>query len=277
MSPKIDMRDFRYFLYGFYLISYGLKIDDKRSILLNAFSRAFFPINHVILRKYGRVFVDLSKFVKGFYCRTPVGVFRCPAGNYVLQFRPKREPVVYEHLKKMRHGVFLDVGASIGFYTVLMSRLLGKRGHVVAFEPHPQLFEILKENLELNHCENVIALNLACWYRPQKLTLYEHVSGNRVDHSVVFKNPGRQIEIDADSLDNILTKINVGNVDLMKIDVEGSAPQVFMGMKKVLEKNRTKIIFECLSMKEFEICKSTLVGRYTIENIGDGNYIAVPY
>ena len=58
---------------------------------------------------------------------------------------------------KCRPGdTVIDVGANVGWYTVIASKLVGKKGRVIAFEPEPVNFAILKKNVLANGCENVI-------------------------------------------------------------------------------------------------------------------------
>ena len=73
------------------------------------------------------------------------------------------EPYMQEHFKICRGGVFLDVGAHVGKYTVMVSKIVGSTGLVVAVEPHPENFRVLKRNIKLNNLKNVVAYNLAAW------------------------------------------------------------------------------------------------------------------
>ena len=58
-------------------------------------------------------------------------------------------------------GVFIDVGANIGYYSMLASRLVGPSGSVVAIEPSPTNFSELKRNIALNHALNIRAIDMA--------------------------------------------------------------------------------------------------------------------
>ena len=79
----------------------------------------------------------------------------------------------------------IDIGAGIGEFSVLASKLVGERGKVISIEPSPEDFETLMVNLKTNMCHNVIPLNLAISDKPEKLKLE-------------FK--GKSFESNADSL-----------------------------------------------------------------------------
>lgn len=70
---------------------------------------------------------------------------------------------------QLRKGdVFIDVGAHIGKYTILVAKIVGKEGLVIAIEPNPENYETLLENIKLNNLKNVIAVNIAAWNKKQK-------------------------------------------------------------------------------------------------------------
>ena len=65
----------------------------------------------------------------------------------------------------------IDIGAGIGEFSVLASKLVGEHGKVISIEPSPEDFETLLVNLKTNKCHNVIPLNLAISDKPEKLNL----------------------------------------------------------------------------------------------------------
>ena len=83
----------------------------------------------------------------------------------------------------------IDIGAGIGEFSVLASKLVGERGKVISIEPSPEDFDTLMVNLKTNKCHNVTPLNLAISDLPEKLKLE-------------FK--GKTFESNANSLENIL-------------------------------------------------------------------------
>ena|SRR5438105_3166854 len=83
----------------------------------------------------------------------------------LLYYDGVSEPEVTEFIKQvLKPGmVFVDVGAHLGEHALLASKILEHSGHVHAFEPRPDVFEVLTRSIELNHCYNVTALPNAVW------------------------------------------------------------------------------------------------------------------
>jgi len=85
------------------------------------------------------------------------------------------EPFMVKWLKPRKNETFVDVGAHIGKYTLQIAKIVGETGRVVAVEPHPTTFQILRRNIELNSLKNVFAVNVACYRKecniiPQEVT-----------------------------------------------------------------------------------------------------------
>lgn len=137
-----------------------------------------------------------------------------------------------------------DLGANIGLFTVLFSKLVGDSGHVYAFEPDPYLFNILKDNVELNKLQNVSVFPLAVSNKSgiAKFSLNSAQDGdNRLESTAMTENT---INVETITLDEFCDKNNL-RVDYIKMDVQGSEPKVFEGMKKLLSSNpKLKIITE---------------------------------
>jgi FkbM family methyltransferase len=111
----------------------------------------------------------------------------------------------------------LDIGANIGFYSILFSRLAGETGHVIAFEPDALNFRHLSANTK--KYANVTVCQLACGEKTEKLQLYLSDKFN-VDHQTFDGGEGRKcVEIQSVSIDDYLN--NSEKVDFIKIDVQG--------------------------------------------------------
>jgi FkbM family methyltransferase len=148
--------------------------------------------------------------------------------------------------------VFLDVGANIGYFSVLAARKLGPAGHVYSVEPHPRMAEILRRNAWINGCGEIITLwRNAAWSESQTLTfnLRVNYAANSsagvmtADALAHLQDEQESIDVEAVALDELLDQ--VPRVDVMKIDVEGSEVQAFRGFAKTLDKNPDlEIMFE---------------------------------
>jgi FkbM family methyltransferase len=136
----------------------------------------------------------------------------------------------------LRPGMtFIDVGANLGYYTVLASKLVGPAGRVVAFEPHPYNFELLRQNLELNRVENAAVHQLALGDVAGSLKL-RCSDWNFGDHQAYGSDDDREcVEVPVATLDAVLGA--GGRCDVLKMDVQGFEPAVFRGMQALLRAN----------------------------------------
>lgn len=116
----------------------------------------------------------------------------------------------------------VDVGANIGYYSLLSSSLVGPKGRVVAIEASPRTFRQLSENLKRNGAKNVRAVNVAVSDKAERITLYGGPEANRGTTSTL-PNAGLTAEavIDALPLTDILTPEERAVAKLIKIDIEG--------------------------------------------------------
>jgi FkbM family methyltransferase len=124
--------------------------------------------------------------------------------------------------------VFVDVGAHIGYDTLLASLRVGPKGKVVAIEASPRTFDLLQDNLALNaFATNVRAVNAIVADRPGKLELYEADSTNIGAATTVASRGGALLgPVDALPLENILNVEERRRLRLIKIDVEGAEPPI---------------------------------------------------
>lgn len=139
---------------------------------------------------------------------------------------------------------FVDVGANLGIYALVASRIVGPSGRVIAFEPSQQSFLLLKENVALNSFANVQIYPAAVSDRTGKAFLYH---GADPSQSSLGKDPclkSKGEEVVTQSLDNALSQASVECVDLIKMDVEGAEELVVRGANKVISSYKPTIIFE---------------------------------
>ena len=150
-------------------------------------------------------------------------------------------PIINFLLKKSspKNAVYLDIGANLGYYSVLFSRLAGSGGTVYAFEPEPNNFDILKKNIEKNHCTNLKPFPVALGNKEEELTLGLYRSSNRGRHSLAKDFGFGTVKVPVKRLDDI---INEEAIDVMKLDVEGYEPYVLQGAEKTLPKVNSLIL-----------------------------------
>lgn len=160
----------------------------------------------------------------------------------VLRFyEPYSTEIVTREVKEGQ--VVLDLGANIGYYTLLFAQLVGGQGKVFAFEPIPELFAMLNRNVELNSHRNVTTVRKAVSDRTMKGKIY--VSSHRENHNLFDStdNVGT-VEVDMVSLDDYFAGW-AGGIDFVKMDVEGAEALALAGMKNLVRRNRKlKILTE---------------------------------
>jgi FkbM family methyltransferase len=139
---------------------------------------------------------------------------------------------------------FVDIGANIGYFTLLASTIVKDGGSVFAIEPYPYNLKLLNVNLMLNACQNVEVLPFALSDRKGFLN-YDDSAGNSGN---VFEI-GPTIEYMLDSvlvyavrLDDVL--MSDQPVDLIKMDIEGAEYLAILGMQKLIKRDQPIIISE---------------------------------
>ncbi len=160
--------------------------------------------------------------------------------RYVYFFGVWEPNLSYWITQRLRPGdTFVDVGANIGYYTLLASRLVGADGRVVAVEASPRVFHRLERNLALNHTANVRAINVAVSDRPGEIELYDGPISNSGKTSILrASGRPRSGTIHAAPLAAILTDHEFASARIIKIDVEGAEWLVVSGLADVLGRTR---------------------------------------
>jgi len=163
-----------------------------------------------------------------------------------LSINPTYEKLQTKAIKReIRKGdTVLDIGAHIGYYTLLLAKLVGENGRVFAFEPEPSNFGLLEKNVKANGYSNVVLVQKAVSNQTGIAKLFLNRS-NTGGHSL---RKGRytkdSIEVAAIRLDDYFKDYD-GKIDFIKMDIEGSEGEALRGMLSLLKKNNhLKIITE---------------------------------
>jgi len=161
---------------------------------------------------------------------------KCWGAGALIYYQGASEPDTAGFIRHfLKPGmVFADVGANLGEYTLLAAHVLGTSGRVHAFEPNPNVFEILRKNIELNHCGNVTACPEAVWERETVVgfELTPNPGLSAVQPEKQGKESARTITVRTVTLDNYFADATKPN--LIKVDVEGAELQVLNGATSLL-------------------------------------------
>jgi FkbM family methyltransferase len=157
-----------------------------------------------------------------------------------------REPLAIEALRKeiKKGDIIIDIGANIGYYVLLESRLVGKKGKIYAIEPVPQNVEILKKNIKLNKYTNIEISQLAMGDKNEEGVIY--VSGERNKSSMIFLGSSSNdfietAKVKVMTLDEFLE--NKPYPNFIRMDVEGYEYEIIKGMEKTLGANKPLKLF----------------------------------
>jgi len=169
-----------------------------------------------------------------------------PRDSLDLSLNGVYEPFETEIVHRLVHegDIVLDVGANIGYYTLVLARRVGAGGRVFAFEPDPDNFALLTKNVGTNGYRNVVPVNAALSNRSGTLELHL-CDDNRGDHRIYASGADRKtIEVSTIAGDDCLGEIS-SCVNFIKIDVQGAEGLVLRGLCRTLQRSKgCRVIFE---------------------------------
>ena len=227
-----------------------------RIILAKIFSQLF-KIQFFRTRFYGihqRVFKPYNLF-KGVFCSVNYNGFKLQLKLddwiqenifFLGEYEKAELKVLATHLKPGE--VFLDLGANLGVFTLHASKIVGKSGKVISFEPFSTNHNALGEHIKINNLLNVKIEKLAVGSESGSITLYLDeseenlgmVTANYVENAVVEK-------VEVVSIDSYLEAHPIHSVDFIKIDIEGFEYATLLGLENTLKKHQPKILIEILA------------------------------
>ncbi|VAV85782.1 hypothetical protein MNBD_DELTA01-1968 [hydrothermal vent metagenome] len=156
-----------------------------------------------------------------------------------------------------RGMIVVDVGANIGYYSLIASSIVGKDGAVYAFEPEELTHKLLCDNIKLNSRNNIFPVQKALSNTSGKIQLWVDYAGNAIssfakNNVLAFSTSPinnmaeepRPLTVEKTTLDEFFSKTSY-KVDFIKIDTQGAEGLVLAGAEKILKRNKyLKIIME---------------------------------
>ncbi len=138
--------------------------------------------------------------------------------------------------------VVFDVGAHIGYFALLLSRMVGPGGKVVAFEPSPDIFRILEENVRMNDCRNVVLENRAVAATTGVMTLRLNDADPLTSTaSLVHGKP--MAEVETVTVDEYASGFGE-QIHMVMMDVEGAEEAVLQGMRSTVRRDLPILLIE---------------------------------
>lgn len=271
---------FRYLLEVFDVIRQGYTFRDKFILCRHYLKIPVFILQSLIQKKLLIEIEKRHKVLSGdVTMRNEHGIFFC--GRNLLTVLP----VVNSYEKhfdpyfSIDEGVFIDVGAHIGKYSIRLANRLKGRGTVIALEPEKSNFELLQTNVRLNQLDNMICLNMGAYSEATELTFYVMPTPGEMYNSLYKKSEDSKVEkIAVDTIDNMVNSLNINRVDLIKIDTEGAEQAVVEGALATISQHKPGIILEVWSVESLnritEILKTCGYGQPL--SIDGENYYFAP-
>lgn len=200
----------------------------------------------------------------------PSGGFKFFSGNF--------EPLKTRAIQSLVHegDVVYDIGAHVGYYTVMMSELAGPTGRVIAFEPNQFNFRHLERHIILNKCDNVRAFPVCvsntmgtCKFKTRCASVEGHMAEDG------------DMAVDSVRLDTIVEDGTMPTPTFMKVDVEGAELSLLHGAKSLVSTCRPVILLAVHSGELYDGCKEFLTGLgYRLDAVtpfdGDMEVLAAP-
>jgi len=189
---------------------------------------------------------------------------------------------VYDSFKRINNDdVVIDVGAHIGIFTLKAAKK-ARNGMVVAIEPHPFNYKLLRKNIALNRVENVTAVNIALSDFCGTTKLY--ISERSREHSISRREKkqlrvrtersgedtisakrremsatvtARYLEVEVKTLDQLVRELKLERVNFIKIDAEGAELEILKGAETTLRENDVFVVAACYHVpQEFQnVCR----------------------
>jgi FkbM family methyltransferase len=188
----------------------------------------------VLQRAYMRALAYISPISD---CRTVFGsIVRCNARDFVQRrirfFQIFEHNLTYYTMGQLHEGdLYVDIGANVGYFSLLASRCVGNTGQVISVEADPVTFATLKQNLELNGCLNVSARNVAATATACRIEMTRSDPHNSGCNAITVGTGEGGIE----GLPfRDIVREDLGRVRFIKIDIEGSEEPILDAILEAL-------------------------------------------
>jgi len=207
------------------------------------------------LKKIGATFLSLMNFKAWavLHNRQKLKVDLASAAGRSIWLRGIYEPETEAYIRSvLKPGdVFIDIGAHLGYFSLIASELVAGKGKVYSFEPNKKILALFKKSIEFNTIKNIRAEPTAIWNKTEALVLDNW--SRRKDSGFSYTHPPgynlnrySQDTVQATTLDKY-ANINIKqSIKLVKIDVNAGEYHVLLGMQKILQSQAPQLILEAL-------------------------------
>jgi FkbM family methyltransferase len=172
-------------------------------------------------------------------------------------------------------AVAYDIGAHVGYMTLVLAKLVGACGQVFSFEPDPHNYAMLQDNVHRNHVTNVKPnrLLIADASEPVDFATFGYSFVNHIANAYT-PDDAVIVRVEATTLDDFVYARGNPAPDVIKLDVEGAEEQVFRGACRLLREARPVIVAEIRAQYWAAISQQTEQCGYRAIILGDGDLLA---
>jgi len=233
------------------IYNYLIKIDTIKKIpgiytVYNFLFGVIWPHKNIIEIRGSKMYVNI-------WDKDPL--MRKTFQSYALAFGEGWEAstsAIFERVVK-EGDIIVDLGANIGYFTLLAAKIVGGKGRVYSFEPEPRNYNYLLKNIELNDYKNVVPVQKAVADKVGKTRLYicpydsGHHTINQYQGIKKYKpdvsiNEKDFVEVEMITLDDFFGDKDQ-SINVIKMDIEGAEMLAFLGMARIIKKNKNLKIF----------------------------------
>jgi FkbM family methyltransferase len=162
-------------------------------------------------------------------------------GRHIYKYHvhePSISRFLAEHLRLETGDVVFDIGANVGWYSMLLGRMAPAGVNIYSFEPDPLNFELFDHNIRLNQMHQVTAVQKALSTEDGVQQLNRFDSNNLGRHSLLNLQDGDSVEVQTTTLDNFWESMQLGSRTprFIKIDIEGYELMALRGAEKILQR-----------------------------------------
>lgn len=166
------------------------------------------------------------------------------------EYEPDVTDFILNNLKK--GDVFMDIGANIGYFSILASKRVGNSGEIYAYEPNPVTLNRLKRNISINQIENIYVKPFAVSNSRESINFYIPKFKNSGMSSLRGIENSKVVKVNTIILDDRLNQLP--KIKLIKLDIEGAEHLAISGMVKLLRRDKPMLLLELTDefLKEFD-------------------------
>ncbi len=158
--------------------------------------------------------------------------------SWRIYYTGTHEPVIGLIIKKsLKSGdVFIDVGANIGYFSIMAANVVGENGKVISFEASPYICGLMEKNISLNSIKNIELRNVAVSKEVGIVNIYSQGKALLAQTSIFQSRGGKlQAKVPCAPLTAEVLGINPARIRLIKIDVEGAEELVIKGIQSLID------------------------------------------